>query len=238
MKINNPFYFVKEHLSGKGLEIGAQANPFQFNTETTTMVYADIRTGDQLREDFKGSTLVDASKIIDNDIIVPDISNLSIIAEKYGRDFDFTCTSHVMEHTPNFLQALEEQLSLIKVGGYVYMIVPDKRFIFDAPRETTHISHISHDYYTGVEQVEIEHYVDFLRVAHPDSTIESMMNDYKNQRSIHVHTFVKESFLEVIEDFCSDLKYEIVSFFFNDNFQPDFKNPHDMHIAVCLKKVA
>lgn len=43
--------------------------------------------------------------------------------------FDFVYASHILEHLKDPLKAVEEWLRVVKKGGYVIIITPDKRFI-------------------------------------------------------------------------------------------------------------
>ena len=45
------------------------------------------------------------------------------------KTFDFVYASHVLEHLKSPLEAIEEWLRVVKKGGYVIIITPDKRFI-------------------------------------------------------------------------------------------------------------
>ena len=44
------------------------------------------------------------------------------------KTFDFVYASHVLEHLKDTLKAIREWLRVVKIGGYVIMIIPDKRF--------------------------------------------------------------------------------------------------------------
>jgi SAM-dependent methyltransferase len=59
---------------------------------------------------------------------------------------DYLCSSHVMEHLPNPIAALCEWHRVLRPGGYLYLVLPDKRFTFDAPRPLTPLSHHLHDF--------------------------------------------------------------------------------------------
>jgi SAM-dependent methyltransferase len=60
------------------------------------------------------------------------------LAECAGRyDFDFLVASHVLEHVPDPIGWLNELLSVLKVGGTVVLVLPDKRLSFDFYRPET-----------------------------------------------------------------------------------------------------
>ena len=56
--------------------------------------------------------------------------------------FDFVINSHVLEHVPNPGRQMQEWLRIVRPGGLVYMIVPDKRFCFDRRRQLTEIEYL------------------------------------------------------------------------------------------------
>jgi SAM-dependent methyltransferase len=59
---------------------------------------------------------------------------------------DYLCSSHVLEHLANPLAALWEWHRALAPGGLLYLVVPDKRFTFDAPRATTGTGHLLLDF--------------------------------------------------------------------------------------------
>ena len=40
-------------------------------------------------------------------------------------------SSHCIEHQPDFINHLKDVEKILKVGGYYFIIIPDKRFCFD-----------------------------------------------------------------------------------------------------------
>lgn len=42
--------------------------------------------------------------------------------------FDYIYASHVLEHTKDILKSVKEWLRVVKIGGYVVIVGPDKRF--------------------------------------------------------------------------------------------------------------
>jgi hypothetical protein len=53
--------------------------------------------------------------------------------------FDYVIASHVIEHVPNLIEWLNELASVLKVGGRIHLMIPDKRFCFDVNRAETRI---------------------------------------------------------------------------------------------------
>jgi hypothetical protein len=84
-----------------------------------------------------------------------------------------------------------EWTRLVKVGGYIYIIIPDKRYTFDIRREDTHIEHIIDDFNSCMDECELVHYLDYC--GHVDGDIGLAGGKYDRQENIHVHVFTEDS---------------------------------------------
>ncbi len=84
---------------------------------------------------------------------------------KFGFDsvpdnhYDFVFSSHVLEHSPNILYALKEQLRIVKKGGLVYAVIPDKNHTYDVLRQTVPLQVLvqrldNHDFSIPADLVE------------------------------------------------------------------------------------
>ena len=105
---------------------------------------------------------------------------------------DFVVASHFLEHCRNPIGTLETFFRVLKLGGKLYLVVPDKRFTFDVNRPTTTLERILEDYGKGNAGSHREHYLEWARFVEnePDETIEShvdvlIISDY----SIHFHVW-------------------------------------------------
>jgi SAM-dependent methyltransferase len=81
----------------------------------------------------------------------------------FARDneFDFVCSSHVLEHLANPIKALKEWIRVVKKGGIIYTEIPDKRFIFDYKRHRTSLRHLIDDYQKNIGPHDMTHLSDF-----------------------------------------------------------------------------
>lgn len=102
-------------LRGSGIEIGAGRYP--------TLLYGDAKAtmADCDEKSAYGTKSVELKfSIEDRDF-----------SQKNRGRFDFIIASHVLEHADSFLRAIENLLTIIKVGGIIYMVLPDIRFLLD-----------------------------------------------------------------------------------------------------------
>ena len=99
-------------LRGRGIEIGAGRNPTPLFGDATC-VHADISSATS----FGGS----AQYILDLG---------RTPAETVG-EFDFAIAAHVLEHCDSFIRGLSNLLSAVNEKGAVYVVLPDKRYLFD-----------------------------------------------------------------------------------------------------------
>jgi glycosyltransferase involved in cell wall biosynthesis/SAM-dependent methyltransferase len=124
----------------RGLEIGAAAhNPFGLNTRNVAPIddhehYALHQAGQM----GVAPATVDIWAFADA-IPVPDNSE------------DFIISSHVVEHLPNVVAAFREWNRVVRVGGYIFMIVPQRDALAeDVGRPITGLEHFIDDYRAGV----------------------------------------------------------------------------------------
>lgn len=68
------------------------------------------------------------------------ISEANDLKEIASEHYDFLLASHCLEQCANCIKTLQEWLRLLKPGGYIILILPDKRFTFDHNREVTTLS--------------------------------------------------------------------------------------------------
>lgn len=140
---------------------------------------------------------------------VTDAANLYFAKDA---EFDFVCSSHVLEHLTDPILAIKEWMRVIKNNGIIYCSVPDKRFTFDHKRKTTTLQHMKDDYSTGAHQ-DLTHLNDVLLNYDYNGlgvTREGVVEEVKNFRvsvkngipatfTPHQHVFEKENVVALFD---------------------------------------
>ena len=187
--------FAPRYLTGEGVEIGAYTRPIS----GIAPIYVDRYphyAGESTSADYYG-----------------DACDLPF----YDSSLQFVASSHVLEHSANPLRALKEWFRVIKHGGYIYMVIPDKKKTFDFSRPLTTVSHMLDDYRNETTMTDPTHVEDFAygvdwKEFSPDSDPENEKKERdayaaefhqklesENEINIHFHTFESQTGLELIE---------------------------------------
>ncbi len=86
------------------------------------------------------------------------------LAEALGPDtkVDYVLASHVVEHVPDLISWLQELRAVLKPGGQVRLVVPDKRFTFDLYRRETVLSDVLAAHLVRARKPLLPSVVDFV----------------------------------------------------------------------------
>lgn len=186
--------YVTKYLQGAGVEIGAFRTPIP----GIRPVYVD-----RFKEYAGAPTLAD---------YYGDACDLPFLPDSLC----YVASSHVIEHVANPIAAFAEWVRVLRHGGYVYMVVPDRAKTFDRPRSLTPVAHMLDDYRRGVTQSDGTHIDDFVfgvdwTIFSPSTPVgqeraarESLAAGYRqavaagNEINIHFHTFESPSVVELI----------------------------------------
>jgi SAM-dependent methyltransferase len=85
-------------------------------------------------------------------VIINDAVNISLVKNE---QYDFVFSSHSLEHIANPLKAINEWLRIIKNGGYIIIIVPEKSMCFDHKRNYSKFSTLLTQYEKNVGEEDL-----------------------------------------------------------------------------------
>ena len=181
------------YLAGEGIEIGGLHNPLPVPRKASVR-YVDRMSVDDLRiqyPELKREKLVHVD-IIDNGELLETIEDETQC---------FVIANHFLEHSQNPLLAAQNMLRVLKLGGVLYVALPDKRYTFDAARPVTTLAHVIDDFNHGPAGSRFSHFeewVHFVNGVTGDSEIAEkatalMEQDY----SIHFHVWTQKEMLEL-----------------------------------------
>ena len=119
---------------GKGLELGPLFSPLVSKDEAD-ISYADHVSTEGLKEKYEGHPInghpLRLEDIAPIDYALGDNSLKDTIKR---RKFDYVIASHVMEHIPDLVSWFADVSAVLKDGGILSLVIPDKRYTFDILR--------------------------------------------------------------------------------------------------------
>ena len=207
----------------KGLEIGALNSPIiqlEDVVDRGEIFYLDHLSTDELREKYRADTSVNIDNIVKVDFICPDGDLVKAVA---GIQFDYIVASHVIEHVPNVLKFLQDAAKILKPGGQLFLIIPDKRFTFDAERPETTFGTVLDSFLSGDTRPSVKAVYDhfaksiemnahevwhgLLKDKQPKKLLSTQLawdlaNNVKSNNGyydVHVNIFTPQSFFEILE---------------------------------------
>ena len=124
-------------IAGTGLEIGALHQPLRVSTSAKVR-YVDRMDVAGLREHYPE---LQRLKLVTVDVI-DDGEKLKTVA---NGSQDFLIANHFLEHTQNPIGTLRRFFEVLRVGGVLYLAIPDKRGTFDRNRPLTSFEHLLKD---------------------------------------------------------------------------------------------
>jgi SAM-dependent methyltransferase len=200
---------------GDGIELGPGHHPFPLPFPGTRVRYADRWAPEQNRDLFP--ELGREASFPKPDIILNlDTDRMSPIADMSQ---DFIVASHILEHMADPLGLLAEIYRTLRPGGVAIIFLPDRRRTFDQRRSPTPLAHLIEDHAQRATTVSDEHLEDFLRNTDTwepswdgDSELRRRAYELHRQRSIHVHCWSQDEFIEVLEHSVTrmDMSWELL----------------------------
>ena len=207
----------------KGLEIGPLTKPLVRKEDLQKggeIFYLDHLPTCKLKEKYKGDLSINVDQIVPVDFVCIDGN---IVEATAGDLFDYVIASHVIEHAPNLLQFLKDIHAILRPGGHVILIIPDKRFTFDLNRPLTtfgtalenflenikfpRISAVydqasmaikanGHNLWHGIVKAEDSNLLDSEAIAWKAAL---RVHKESHYHDVHVNIFTPESFFEILK---------------------------------------
>lgn len=196
---------MNDHFTGKiGLEIGG---PSQFFYG----IYDKLKICDGVNFSFNtvwGETgalkgyFYQGKKL--GDFFLTDAVELNAVKDD---NYDFLLSSNNLEHIANPIKAILRWKDVIKKGGEVLVIVPNKEFSFDHLRDYTCFSHILQDYQDEIDEKDLSHLNEIMEKHDLDIDVRAggyenfrkrSLDNYNN-RCLHHHVFNMELLVKIFE---------------------------------------
>ncbi len=233
---------IKEYNSTKekyfrskiGIEIGGPSTVFM--PKSALPVYSDAALIDGVN--FSTSTVWENEILpgrtysyIKDKVGFQFISEASKLTDIKNESYDFLISSHCLEHCANALATVREWSRVVKTGGAILILVPNKEHTFDHRRPTTSFDHLVDDLEKYTAENDLSHFDEIinlhdLSIDPGGSDLEVFkkrsLNNQKN-RCFHHHVFDLE-LLERVFNHCG------IKIIFKAKFHP-------CHLIVMGEKV-
>lgn len=150
----------------------------------------------------------------------PDIvSNLDVdrLGGLADESQDFVIASHVIEHLANPLAMLVDIHRVLRTGGLLVLLVPDRHSTFDRDRPPTPLAHLVDEYRRDVREVDDAHITEYVIATRergddagdPDAPADDLTAEniaLHRRRSVHAHVWDVDEFQAVLEYLADELQ--------------------------------
>ena len=111
--------------------------------------------------------------------------------------YDFILSCHSLEHIANPLLAIAEWKRILKPGGLLILILPDKEHTFDFNRPYTTVRHLVDDYVNNTTENDTTHFEEIIQLheigrdpgTSSKEELVTLLKDNYNNRRAHHHVF-------------------------------------------------
>jgi ubiquinone/menaquinone biosynthesis C-methylase UbiE len=230
-----------------GLELGPLTAPV-VRKDQGKIFYLDHMSLKDLQEKYKNEP-VELDKIVAPDFVLGNSLKESV----RGKRFDYVIASHVIEHIPDTVTWLNDIASILKPGGSIRLVIPDKRFTFDLLRQDTSPSQVIESFFEKIEKPSISMMYDYASNYALSIDTASVWNDWdyydklppklrwnkreamamalsKEYIDCHCHVYTPESFIKIIKELT---KQKLIGFEIDYFIETQ---PYELEFFVALKK--
>ena len=145
---------ANRYIRGSGIEIGALHLPMPL-PPGANVKYLDRLSTAELREEYPELHDLPLAEVE----IVEDGENPESIPSESQ---DFVIASHVIEHCEDPVGTLKNWLRILRPGGVIYLVVPNRKRTFDRNRRPTTPEHLLRDHRQGPEVSRATHYEEWV----------------------------------------------------------------------------
>lgn len=197
-----------------GLEIGGPTR--SFFRHNILSIYPVVRSLDNVNFStnniwsfkFKNSSVFHYDDKVGRQFVC-EASNMESIKDN---SYDFVVSSHVIEHLSDPVKAILEMKRVIKLQGFVILVVPHKEITFDHNRKTTELDHMIDDFKKNVPEGVTSHLDLDEIIENYDYSLDSGISNKEDfiqrtkynitNRALHQHVFITETILKLL-DYCN-----------------------------------
>jgi len=225
-------------LTGHGVEIGPGHVPFPV-PETVTVSYVDRwepTENSALFPELGESPGFPKPDIVSN----LDVDLLGALADESQ---DFVIASHIIEHLANPLAMLVDIHRVLRAGGLLILVVPDRHVTFDRSRQPTPLVHLIDEYAHDVREVDDTHVKEYLvsrqmdddangsHASIHDLTVENIA--LHRRRSVHAHVWDIDEFLQLLDYAALELgvRWRVI-----DTMKPGARGTHGIEFGWLLAR--
>lgn len=130
--------------------------------------------------------------------------------------YDFLLSCHNLEHVANPFKAVKEWKRVLKPGGLLVLVLPNKEYTFDINRSYTPIEHLVMDYEQNVDEKDTTHFEEIVSSWEPGvykafssrEELEKQLKDNHTTRFVHHHVFNFETIRAKLEYFDFKILHE------------------------------
>lgn len=190
--------YIKYFKGKNGIEIGGMSNIFS----NELPIYPIVKNMDGCN--FSATTVWEGTikegenyNFFKSEVGYQYIYEASDLGKIPNEKYDFIVSSHCLEHCANTFKVIKEWLRVIKKGGAILLILPDRKFTFDHKRPITEFDHLLKDFNDNVDENDLTHLPEILKLhdlemdkkAVSIEKFEKRSLDNFNNRCLHHHVF-------------------------------------------------
>lgn len=193
----------------KGIEIGGPSSFFKVKGGMPVYLYAAQVDGVNFSNDtvWEGSIQKGYNyQYFDDKKGYQFIAEATDLKEVPDSAYDFALSCHSLEHVANPIKAVMEWKRVLKPGGLLILVLPEKVNTFDSNRPYTTLAHLLQDYKNNTDETDTTHFEEILNLHNYSRDIGTASKEEFNtrlqgnlvNRCAHHHVFSLEVTAEML----------------------------------------